>query len=66
MNYLQKMSSIHLTIDSQFGSPGYSAYHCIVSALESTTRKIIGFMTVKKVKPTINLLTQNQLVLFNY
>lgn len=48
INYLRGLGPIHLAIDAQFDSPGFSAYHCTVSALESTTRKIIGFMTVKR------------------
>lgn len=32
----------------QFDSPGYCAYYCVITALESVTRKVIGFKIVTK------------------
>lgn len=50
INQLQQMGPIHLEIDGQFDSPGYCAHHCIVSALESTTKKLIGFVTCTRAR----------------
>lgn len=38
----------HLSMDGQYDSPGHSAYHCTVTAIESMSRKVIGFATVSK------------------
>lgn len=48
LRHLQRIGQINICMNGQFDSPGYCAAHCTVSALESTTKKIIGFATVLK------------------
>lgn len=43
---IERKAPIHLCIDS----PGYSAYHCTVTAIESVSKKIIAFSTIKKLE----------------
>lgn len=47
-NIIQERQALDLSLDGQYDSPGYCAYHCTVTTMESRTRKIIGFKTVKR------------------
>lgn len=45
---LQSGREVHLSADGQYDSPGFCAYNCTVTALESVSKKIIGFMTATR------------------
>lgn len=47
-------NDLHLCMDGQYDSPGYCAHHCTVTAIESTTKKVVGFYTVKKTQTNNN------------
>lgn len=45
---------IHLCMDGQYDSPGYTAHYCTVTAIESCTKKVIGFFTVSRAEANNN------------
>lgn len=49
VNYFKNLNNpLHLCLNIQYDSPGYSAQHCTLTAIELTTHKIIGFYTIKR------------------
>lgn len=65
-NILQRLkqinNSIHLYINGQYDSPGYSAYYCTATAIESITKKIIGYFIVSKLEANNNSLAAEKIV----
>lgn len=43
-----KKTPIHITVDGQYDSPGFSAELCAVTAIESTTNMVLDFAIVHK------------------
>lgn len=39
---------VNVSLDGQFDSPGFSADHCAVTAIEESTKKVVCFATIQK------------------